>query len=59
MKTKEAGKQLERLVNAVTEYVDADSDGRNVEIKTEAFTKMKAELEKTRPAIKVLKNRFP
>lgn len=57
MKTKEAGKQLEKLVKAADEFISHAINSDPVDIyKVEEFRKV---VEETRPAIKVLKNRFP
>ncbi len=66
MKTKEAGKQLAKLVDAADRFVafiearsNADWDSMDQSDYNAERDLLKKSIEETRPAVKVLKNRFP
>lgn len=61
MKTKEAGKQLAKLVDAADRFTNLviDSVNHEKELEPEEIRAFQKAIEDTRPAIGVLKNRFP
>lgn len=61
MKTKEAGKQLAKLVDAADQFLKLviDEKAGNDSVEPQNINDFQKIIEETRPAINVLKNRFP